>query len=87
MNRYKYDFYKKNKLTGKIDLFEENMVKDKSHEDVFDTAMIQHFVKDQLASKEHYYEIYVDEIDEESGAPINPKGRMVINGFEHKIVR
>ena len=84
MNKYHYELYVKIKSNGAIAKFEEKIVNDKSYKDVFDTVITDHYISDKVFLDQydmrHYYEVYVWEIDKESKAPLNRKGKLYING-------
>ena len=84
MNKYSYEYYKKDKLTGDVLDYNEATIKEKSFNNVFDCVMIKHFLKDKMAKSNCYYHVHVtmmetyDNID----FPYEQKSKIYINGME-----
>ena len=88
MNKYHYELYVKNKANGAVAKFAEKVVEDKSYKNVFDTVIIDHYRSDNVIldefDRKHYFEVFVWQIDKESGAPIDKRGKLYINNTSFK---
>jgi len=80
MKKYKYEFYKKDKLTGEVIQYDENFTEEKSFKSVFDFVLAKHFFRDELAEGKYYYQVFVTHIID--GIPSQMMQRTYINRQE-----
>ena len=60
MNKYRYEYSKKDKLTGKVLDYTEATVEKSNFSKVFDQVLANHFYKDEMADGQYYYQVRVD---------------------------
>ena len=59
MKLYRYEYFKKDKLTGKVLDYTEASVEKSNFSKVFDQVLANHFYKDEMADGLHYYQVQV----------------------------
>ena len=59
--KYKYEYYKKDKVTGEVVQYDENFTEEKSFKSVFDFVLAKHFFRDELAEGKYYYQVLVND--------------------------
>lgn len=59
MKKYRYEYFKKDKLTGKVLDYTEATVEKSNFSKVFDQVLANHFYKDEMADGLHYYQVQV----------------------------
>ena len=86
MNKYKYEYFKKDKLTGKVLDYTEAIVEESNFSRVFDHVLANHFFGDEMADGLHYYQVLVWKIGFKFGNKAFEE-RIYLNSKEHKFGR
>ena len=86
MNKYRYEYFKKDNLTGNVLDYKEATVEESNFSQVFDEVLANHFFRDEMADGLHYYQVLVWK----EGVKLGNKcfeERIYLNSQEHKFGR
>ena len=84
INTYKYEYSKKDKLTGKVLDYTEASVEKSNFPKVFDHVLANHFYKDEMADGEYYYQVTVYRLGH-TGSSKTREERIYLNNEELRV--